>query len=176
MKQYPYTLKSIRPGGDEHYKLVTFVMAELHNHNDSEELNDLPPLEKVAGETASVEVTLSFKRTKKLVPPTRVFDSPVIGICRWIDASYGRGHPSIPNKLLVETAIGLLEAPIDKVKDWFASFPAESEVAKAKEELKDRDYGANSGEATGAHIWARPTHVESIVAFDVSKRLEAEAQ
>ena len=58
-----------------------------------------------------------------------------------------RGHPSIPNKPPVETLVGLLEAPIDKIKDWFASFPTAEEKAEAKEELKHRDHDAAAGRA-----------------------------
>ena len=46
--------------------------------------------------------------------------------------------------------LGLLEAPIDKIKDWFAAFPTESEMAEAKEELKHRDHDAAAGRAASA--------------------------
>ena len=66
--------------------------------------------------------------------------------------SYNRGHPSIPNQPPAETLIGLLEAPIDKIKDWFASFPTEGEMKAAKEELKHRDHDAAAGRAAaGQH-------------------------
>ena len=58
-----------------------------------------------------------------------------------------RTHPSVPNQPPFETLVGLLAAPIDKVKDWFASFPTEDEMADAKEELKHRDHDAASGRA-----------------------------
>ena len=41
----------------------------------------------------------------------------------------------------------MLAAPIDKVKDWFASFPTEEEKAEAEEELKHRDHDAAAGKA-----------------------------
>lgn len=59
-----------------------------------------------------------------------------------------RSHPSVPNQPPFETLIGLLAAPIDKIKDWFAKFPTEDEMADAKEELKYRDNDAHAGRAT----------------------------
>lgn len=58
-----------------------------------------------------------------------------------------RTHPSIPNKPPFETLLGLLEAPIDKIKDYFASFPTADEMKEAKEELKHRDHDAAAGRA-----------------------------
>ena len=55
----------------------------------------------------------------------------------------------MPNKPPFETLLGMLEAPIDKIKDWFASFPTEEEKAEAKEELKHRDHDAAAGRASG---------------------------
>ena len=56
-------------------------------------------------------------------------------------------HPSAPNQPPLETLVGLLAVPIDKVKDWFASFPTEDEMADAKEELKFRDHDTAAGRA-----------------------------
>nr|VWO96317.1 Mitochondrial division protein 1 [Ganoderma boninense] len=118
VKQYLYSLESIPPGSDQHHSLVTIMMSELKRHNDSEEINDLPPLEQTIGKLASEEAA---------------------------------GHPSIPNKPPAETVIGLLEAPIDKIKDWFSSFPTESEMAEAKEELKEHVHEADPGKTASAH-------------------------
>ncbi|EFQ32111.1 HHE domain-containing protein [Colletotrichum graminicola] len=43
-----------------------------------------------------------------------------------------RSHPSAPNKPPFETVVGLMEAPLDKLRDLFATFPTEEEKAKAK--------------------------------------------
>ncbi|TBU58294.1 hypothetical protein BD310DRAFT_774652, partial [Dichomitus squalens] len=125
VKQDLYKLESLQPGAEEYHKLIETMMARLHHHNDDEEIKDLPALEAVISKESSKEAAQSFKKTKKLVPT--------------------RGHPSIPNKPPAETLVGLLEAPIDKVKDWFSSFPREGEMEAAKEELKHRDHDAAAG-------------------------------
>ena len=45
-----------------------------------------------------------------------------------------RAHPCAPNKPPFETLVGLLSAPIDKLKDMFAKFPTE----EMKEEAEKR--------------------------------------
>ncbi|KAI0708089.1 hypothetical protein C8T65DRAFT_536007, partial [Cerioporus squamosus] len=125
VKQKLYKLESLQPGSKEYHELITTMMEGLHHHNDDEEIKDLPLLEPALGEDASKQAALSFKKTKKLVPT--------------------RGHPSIPNKPPAETLLGLLEAPIDKIKDWFAAFPTEEEMKDAKQELKHRDHDAAAG-------------------------------
>ncbi|OBZ77849.1 hypothetical protein A0H81_02232 [Grifola frondosa] len=124
-KEQLYHLESLSPGSAEFDSVITKVMDALHHHNDDEEIKDLPLLEPAIGEEASEEAALSFKKTKKLAPT--------------------RAHPSIPNKPPFETLLGFLEAPIDKIKDWFASFPTDDEMKDAKEELKTRDHDAASG-------------------------------
>lgn len=44
------------------------VMGHLRKHNDSEEQNDLPPLEEKLGTAGSKEAAAKFTRTKKFVP------------------------------------------------------------------------------------------------------------
>ncbi|EIW55779.1 uncharacterized protein TRAVEDRAFT_50259 [Trametes versicolor FP-101664 SS1] len=125
VKEKLYKLESLQPGSSEYHSLITTMMESLHHHNDDEEIKDLPMLEPIIGEQASKDAALSFKKTKKLVPT--------------------RTHPSIPNKPPFETLLGLLEAPIDKIKDYFASFPTADEMKEAKEELKHRDHDAAAG-------------------------------
>lgn len=131
VKEKLYTLESLAPGSEEYHNLVTKMMAELHHHNDDEEIKDLPLLEPTIGETVSKDSALSFKKTKKLVPT--------------------RAHPSAPNKPPFETLVGFLSAPIDKIQDIFASFPTEEEMAGAKEELKHRDHDAAAGRQQAEH-------------------------
>ncbi|KAL7284232.1 hypothetical protein ACG7TL_001514 [Trametes sanguinea] len=127
VKERLYKLESLQPGSEEYDQLMTVIMDSLHHHNDDEEIKDLPLLEPAIGEQASKEAAQSFKKTKKLVPT--------------------RAHPAIPNKPPFETLLGLLEAPIDKIKDYFAAFPTEEEMKEAKEELKHRDHDAAAGRA-----------------------------
>ena len=80
-------------------------MDHLHHHNDSEEMKDLPLLEPTLGEEASAHAARTFSRTKKFVPT--------------------HPHPSVPNQPPLETFVGFLAAPIDKLRDAFTKFPTE---------------------------------------------------
>ncbi|OSX61985.1 hypothetical protein POSPLADRAFT_1070122 [Postia placenta MAD-698-R-SB12] len=122
VKEHLYKLESLQPGAADYSALIEQIMATLHPHNDDEEVKDLPLLEAAIGTDASRSAAASFKRTKKLVPT--------------------RAHPSAPNKPPFETLAGLLAAPVDKLKDWFAEFPKEEEMGAAKEELTHRDHDA----------------------------------
>jgi hypothetical protein len=87
-------------------------MQHLRPHNDSEEQEDLPLLEPHLGKEGSKEAASSFSRTKQFLPT--------------------RAHPSIPNKPPYETVLGFMAMPIDKLKDYFTSFPTEEDKAKAE--------------------------------------------
>ncbi|KAH9831970.1 uncharacterized protein C8Q71DRAFT_726492 [Rhodofomes roseus] len=130
VKEFLYRLESLKPEEESYSQTIELVMASLHPHNDDEEITDLPMLEAVIGADASREAAQNFKKTKKLVPT--------------------RSHPSAPNRPPFETLAGLLAAPADKLKDWFASFPTEEEMGQAKEELKHRDHDAKAGRAAAA--------------------------
>ena len=41
-------------------------------------------------------------------------------------------HPNAPNKPPFESLAGLMAAPLDKLKDAFASFPSDEEKAAVK--------------------------------------------
>ena len=123
-------------------------MASLHHHNDDEEIDDLPALEAVISQDATKEAALSFKRTKKFVPTRYVPAVNCVGLrnCWLIPPSFMcRAHPSAPNQPPLETFVGFLAAPIDKLKDAFASFPTEDEKEAAEEELEHRDHDAKAG-------------------------------
>ncbi|KAG8815084.1 hypothetical protein FRB91_001561 [Serendipita sp. 411] len=105
VKELLYRLESLTPAKQEYHDTLKDVINHLKPHNDSEEINDLPALEKVIGKEASRKAAAEFSRTKKLAPT--------------------RPHPSAPNKPPYETLAGFLALPMDKVKDLFASFPTE---------------------------------------------------
>ena len=42
-----------------------------------------------------------------------------------------RSHPNAPDKPPFETAVGLLGAPIDRIKDLFKKFPEDDETRVA---------------------------------------------
>ncbi|KAI0071351.1 hypothetical protein K474DRAFT_1607084 [Panus rudis PR-1116 ss-1] len=131
VKEDLYKLEGMNAGTEEFDALLTKMMAQLHHHNDDEEIDDLPLLEPKIGEEGSKQAAQSFKQTKKFVPT--------------------RAHPAAPNQPPMETLAGFLAAPIDKLKDAFASFPTEEEMKDAKAELKTRDHDAAAGRAAEQH-------------------------
>ncbi|KAF8810564.1 hypothetical protein BYT27DRAFT_7091551 [Phlegmacium glaucopus] len=112
VKERLYTLEGLTPGTPEHASLLKDIMDHLKPHNENEEQRDLPLLEKVLGTDNSEKAAVSFTRTKKFVPT--------------------RPHPSAPNKPPFETLAGLMAAPVDKLKDAFATFPSDEEKREAK--------------------------------------------
>lgn len=124
-----YTLEGLKPGSEEFDNLMTRMMDSLRHHNDSEETKDLPMLEPAIGKAMSIETAASFKITKKFVPT--------------------RSHPSAPNQPPYETLVGFITAPLDKLKDVFASFPTQGEMEEAKDELATEERDASEGRAPG---------------------------
>ncbi|THH04829.1 hypothetical protein EW145_g5232 [Phellinidium pouzarii] len=112
VKEQLYAIESLTPGTQDYDAKLEAVMAHLHQHNDSEEIKDLPLLEPAIGVEASKIAAASFKRTKKFVPT--------------------RTHPSIPDHPPLETIAGFLAAPIDKLKDMFSIFPTDEMKQEAK--------------------------------------------
>ncbi|KAL1742103.1 hypothetical protein HDZ31DRAFT_66282 [Schizophyllum fasciatum] len=105
VKEKLYQIESMKPGSEEYNTQLAAVMKHLHEHNDSEEQKDLPELEPHLGTDGSASAAQTFSRTKKFVPT--------------------RAHPSAPNKPPFETVVGLMTAPLDKIKDAFAKFPTD---------------------------------------------------
>ncbi|KAJ6481901.1 hypothetical protein C8R45DRAFT_831624 [Mycena sanguinolenta] len=105
-------LESMTPGTDEYDKIIERMMVTLHQHNDDEEIKDLPLLEPHLGEQGSQHAASQFSLTKKFAPT--------------------RAHPSAPNKPPFETLAGFLVTPIDKLKDAFTKFPTEEMKEDAK--------------------------------------------
>jgi len=112
VKNKLHEIEKLTPGSAEYSALLKDVMSHLHEHNDSEEVNDLPLLEPEIGPDDSAKSAKSFKMTKKFVPT--------------------RSHPSAPNQPPFETLAGFLAAPMDKLKDAFAKFPTEQMKQDAK--------------------------------------------
>ena len=74
VKEDLYKLEDLKPGSPEFDKLITKIVASLHQHNDGEEIRDLPLLEPAIGENVSRKSAESFKTTRKFVP-TRLVHS-----------------------------------------------------------------------------------------------------
>ncbi|KAJ7603519.1 hypothetical protein DFH06DRAFT_987863 [Mycena polygramma] len=105
VKEMLTKMESLTAGTDEFDQLLERMMASLHEHNNDEEVKDLPLLEPKIGDEASRNAASQFSLTKKFVPT--------------------RAHPGAPNKPPFETLAGFLVAPIDKLRDTFAKFPTE---------------------------------------------------
>ena len=67
VKKQLYELESLTPGDDNHADLLKSIMGHLHEHNDSEEMNDLPLLEPALGKDGSLQAASKFTRTKQFV-------------------------------------------------------------------------------------------------------------
>jgi len=92
---------------------IDIMMMELLEHIQMEEEpgGDLDQLRQGIPMPELVQAGSSFERTKMLVPT--------------------RAHPGAPDKPPFETVVGLLTAPLDKLKDLFREFPEEYEVKNA---------------------------------------------
>ncbi|KAJ2933032.1 hypothetical protein H1R20_g4061, partial [Candolleomyces eurysporus] len=107
VKENLYKLEGMSAGTPSYDQLLKTVMDHLHEHNDSEEQKDLPLLFEKLGAEGAASAAASFKRTKGFAP-TRA-----------------------PNKPPFETLVGLMTAPIDKLRDAFAQFPTTEEKEAA---------------------------------------------
>lgn len=89
------------------------MMTELLEHIQMEEDvgGDLDQLRKSVSIQDLVKAGSSFERTKMFVPT--------------------RAHPNAPDKPPFETVVGLMTAPLDKLKDVFRTFPDKEEVKQA---------------------------------------------
>jgi len=103
IKEQLYKFQSMEPTDPEFLPTIKGLFKDLKEHINEEEQEDLPKLEQSLGGEASQSLATSFQRTKKFVPT--------------------RSHPSAPDKPPFETAVGLLTAPIDKLRDLFRKFP-----------------------------------------------------
>jgi len=86
------------------------VFKELEEHIASEEENDLVYLKESFTLDERMKASKSFAMKKKLAPT--------------------RPHPGIPDKpTAIEMGLGLLVAPLDKIRDVFTSFPEPKETS-----------------------------------------------
>jgi len=106
IKEHIYTLQSMKATDPEYFMLLVKVFDELSRHMQEEEQVDLPNFESKITEEESARLAKSFRRTKNFVPT--------------------RAHPSAPNRPPFETAVALMMAPIDKLRDMFTTFPDEA--------------------------------------------------
>ncbi|KAG8989531.1 hypothetical protein FRB95_005451 [Tulasnella sp. JGI-2019a] len=106
-KEILYNLEKQNVADSEYSTTFKKLYDDLESHMRGEEQNDLPKFEAAISREESTRLAKSFATTKNFVPT--------------------RAHPSISDKGgLFETAAGLAAAPIDKLRDMFASFPTEA--------------------------------------------------
>ncbi|KAK9428924.1 hypothetical protein V1505DRAFT_401513 [Lipomyces doorenjongii] len=101
-----YKFQNMKSSDKDFIPTLNTIMNELREHIRSEEEVQLPQIERALSADESIKLAKSFSRTKHFVPT--------------------HSHPSAPNKPPFETAVALLTAPIDKLKDMFKKFPSES--------------------------------------------------
>ncbi|KAJ3579051.1 hypothetical protein NPX13_g1511 [Xylaria arbuscula] len=94
----------LKPKDAAYVPTLQSLFKDLETHIKEEEENHLEKLENVLSMTESKELSQSFERTKMFTPT--------------------RSHPSAPNKPPFETVVGLMTAPVDKLRDLlFTKFP-----------------------------------------------------
>ncbi|TEB30763.1 HHE domain-containing protein [Coprinellus micaceus] len=119
VKENLYKLESMNVGTPEYDGLLRSVMDHLHEHNDSEETQDLPQLFQAIGADRAQAAALDFKRTKKFAPT--------------------HPHPAAPNKPPFETVAGLMAAPLDLLRDTFQKFPSHEEKEAAEHRAQQKN-------------------------------------
>ncbi|KAG8864063.1 hypothetical protein FRB96_006936 [Tulasnella sp. 330] len=103
-KELLYQLERSKVTDGEYPTLFKRLFEDLTVHMRGEEQTDLLMFEAVISQEESIALARSFERTKNFAPT--------------------RSHPGVSDKGgLFETAGGLAAAPIDKLRDLFASFP-----------------------------------------------------
>jgi len=103
VKEQLYNFQKLAPDNPEFLPTIQSLFADLREHIEHEESNDLPLLEAGLDPQQSEELAINFQRTKHFVPT--------------------RSHPSAPSVPPFETVVGLLSAPLDKLLDIFRKFP-----------------------------------------------------
>ncbi|KAK3842659.1 MAG: hemerythrin HHE cation binding domain protein [Linnemannia gamsii] len=103
VKEQLFRFQSMKATDPEFEPLLEAIYKNLAQHIKEEEEIDLIKLEQELSNEESFGLANKFHLTKKFVPT--------------------RSHPSAPNQPPFETVVGLLTAPIDKLRDAFSRFP-----------------------------------------------------
>ncbi|KAI2617109.1 hypothetical protein GGR54DRAFT_608227 [Hypoxylon sp. NC1633] len=102
-KEQLYKFQNMTPRDAGFIPTLESLMKDLKMHIKEEEEHDLVKLEEALVPSRSKNLAHQFERAKTFIPT--------------------RSHPSAPNKPPFETAVGLLTAPLDKIRDLFRSWP-----------------------------------------------------
>ncbi|KAI0396290.1 hypothetical protein F5Y17DRAFT_420300 [Xylariaceae sp. FL0594] len=104
IKEQLYEFQKLKPKDAAYIPTLQALFENLEQHIKEEEESDLPKLESNLSLTESKELAQHFEQTKMFTPT--------------------RSHPSAPNKPPFETVVGLMTAPVDKLRDLlFTKFP-----------------------------------------------------
>eukprot|EP01113_Clastostelium_recurvatum_P048467 TRINITY_DN8831_c0_g1_i3.p1 TRINITY_DN8831_c0_g1~~TRINITY_DN8831_c0_g1_i3.p1 ORF type:complete len:105 (-),score=34.25 TRINITY_DN8831_c0_g1_i3:4-318(-) len=99
-----YKLDGMTAEDPQYETLFKKLKEHLDHHHSDEETKDLPRLEEALGAEESKKLAIKFERYKKIAPT--------------------HPHPGMPDDGgLFQTAAALALAPIDKIRDWFETFP-----------------------------------------------------
>ncbi|KAI1104557.1 hypothetical protein F4804DRAFT_306891 [Jackrogersella minutella] len=104
-KEQLYKFQNLTPGDRDFIPTLESLMKDLRIHIKEEEEHDLVKLEEALLPTRSRNLAEQFEMTKSFIPT--------------------RSHPGAPNQGPLETAAGLITAPIDKIRDMFRAWPDE---------------------------------------------------
>ncbi|KAG0240613.1 hypothetical protein BGW41_006794 [Actinomortierella wolfii] len=108
-KEQLYEFQKMKATDPNFENTLKGLWSDLTKHIKDEEQIDLVQLENALDAEESAKMARSFHLTKKFVPT--------------------RSHPSAPDKPPFETVVGLLSAPLDKLRDAFSRFPTEEKEA-----------------------------------------------
>ncbi|RYP47450.1 hypothetical protein DL768_006512 [Monosporascus sp. mg162] len=103
VKEKLYTFQKLSPSDSDFIPTIKSLWQTLSQHIKEEEREDLVKLEEALSTSQSKELSRAFEKTKSFTPT--------------------RSHPSSPDKPPFETVVGLMTAPIDKLRDLFRKFP-----------------------------------------------------
>ncbi|KAF9125157.1 hypothetical protein BGW39_007626 [Mortierella sp. 14UC] len=103
VKEKLFKFQSMKANDPEFEPLLKSMWEGLSQHIKEEEENDLVKLEQELSNEESFDLAKKFHLTKMFAPT--------------------RSHPDAPNQPPFETVVGLLSAPLDKLRDAFSRFP-----------------------------------------------------
>ncbi|XXH05906.1 hypothetical protein Hte_012348 [Hypoxylon texense] len=104
-KDQLYKFQNMSPEDNDFIPTLETLMKDLETHIKEEEEHDLVKLEEALLPSKSKDLAEQFEMIKAFTPT--------------------RSHPSAPNKPPFETAVGLMTAPLDKLRDMFRTWPDE---------------------------------------------------
>src|SRR3990167_1194937 len=96
-------LESLAIETNEFDKIMEKINKALNEHMQKEEEEQIPEFERVTDSQVLKDLAKKFEHRKKIVPT--------------------RPHPNAPTTPYLETLVGLIAAPIDKVSDLFRDYP-----------------------------------------------------